>query len=156
MLFEKTTLALAFAALATLAAAPAQAQTGAALAKLGPPAVTPRYNDVMTAVLYGDRAAVSQLLELGRWVDKPDSNGLTPLMAAVLGRDAEMVELLLMRGADPNRQARVSELTKRSMRTDFPTGGFTALMWAARSGDEAVVRRLVAGGRASAASGAEA
>jgi ankyrin repeat protein len=105
MPFMKTTLALATAALAALAAAPVLAQSGAALAKLGPPAVTLRYNDVMTAVLYGDRAAVSQLLELGRWVDKPDSNGLTPLMAAVLGRDADMVELLLQRGADPNLQA---------------------------------------------------
>jgi len=127
----KTTLALAFAALATLAAAPAQAQTGAALAKLGPPAVTPRYNDVMTAVLYGDRAAVSQLLELGRWVDKPDSNGLTPLMAAVLGRDAEMVELLLMRGADPNRQA---------------PGGDVALEMARENGDGASESLLLKAG----------
>jgi ankyrin repeat protein len=48
---------------------------------------------------------VSELLDLGRWVDKPDSNGLTPLMAAVLLRDAGMVQLLLERGADPNLQA---------------------------------------------------
>ena len=32
------------------------------------------------------------------------------------------------------------------MRTDFPTGGFTALMWAARNGNEAMVRRLVEAG----------
>jgi hypothetical protein len=71
----------------------------------GPPPITPKYNDVMTAVLYGDREAVSELLDLGRWVDKPDSNGLTPLMAAVLARDAGMAQLLLERGADPNLQA---------------------------------------------------
>jgi len=71
----------------------------------GPPPITPKYNDVMTAVLYGDRDAVAQLLGLGRWVDKPDSNGLTPLMAAVLARDADMVRLLLEHGADPNLQA---------------------------------------------------
>jgi len=71
----------------------------------GPPPINPKYNDVMTAVLYSDREAVSELLDLGRWVDKPDSNGLTPLMAAVLARDAGMVQLLLERGADPNLQA---------------------------------------------------
>lgn len=71
----------------------------------GPPPITPKYNDVMTAVLYADRDAVAQLLDLGRWVDKPDSNGLTPLMAAVLARNADMVQLLLERGADPNLQA---------------------------------------------------
>src|SRR6185503_1539528 len=38
------------------------------------------------------------------------------------------------------------ELTTRSTRTDYPSGGFTALHWAVRDGDEAVVRRLVAGG----------
>jgi ankyrin repeat protein len=32
------------------------------------------------------------------------------------------------------------------MRTDFPSGGFTALMWAARDGAEAMVRRLVEAG----------
>jgi ankyrin repeat protein len=32
------------------------------------------------------------------------------------------------------------------MRTDFPSGGFTALMWAARNGNEELVRRLVAAG----------
>jgi ankyrin repeat protein len=57
-----------------------------------------------------------------------------------------VVDTLLQAGADPNQQARVSELTKRSMRTDFPSGGFTALMWAARNGEEAMVRRLVAAG----------
>jgi ankyrin repeat protein len=92
------------AAVLLMSAGPVMAQA-TALAKLGPAPVTLRYNDVMTAVLYGDRAAVAQLLDLGRWVDKPDSNGLTPLMAAVLSRDADMVALLLQRGADPNLQA---------------------------------------------------
>jgi ankyrin repeat protein len=59
----------------------------------------------MTAVIYADPGAVAQLLDLGRWVDKADSNGLTPLMAAVHLRDEGMVRLLLERGADPNVQA---------------------------------------------------
>lgn len=75
------------------------------LRALAPPPVTPRFNDVMTAVLYRDREAVEQLLDLGRWVDKPDSNGLTPLMVAVMMGEAEMAALLLERGADPQLQA---------------------------------------------------
>jgi ankyrin repeat protein len=75
------------------------------LRALAPPPVIPRFNDVMTAVLYRDREAVAQLLDLGRWVDKPDSNGLTPLMVAVMMGESEMAALLLERGADPQLQA---------------------------------------------------
>ena len=64
--------------------------------------ITPKFNDVMTAVIYDDEAAVKQLLDLGRWVDKPSSVGYTPLMAAVMRRNAGMLQLLLSRGADPN------------------------------------------------------
>lgn len=49
----------------------------------------------MTAVMYRDQAAVAELLDLGWCVDRPDSNGLTPLMAAALNGDAAMTELLL-------------------------------------------------------------
>jgi uncharacterized RDD family membrane protein YckC len=62
---------------------------------------TPAYNDVMTAVMYRDRAGVTQLLDLGWWPDRPDSNGVTPLMAAAMNGDAAMTELLLSRGANP-------------------------------------------------------
>ena len=48
-------------------------------------------------------------------------------------------------GADINRQAHVTSLTDRN-NADHPTGGFTPLMWAARAGNEAMVRRLVAQG----------
>jgi type IV secretory pathway VirB10-like protein len=66
---------------------------------------TPKYNDMLTAALRGDKDAVRQLLELGRWVDKPGSSGLTPLMAGVINRDTEMVQLLLEHGAEPTVQA---------------------------------------------------
>jgi uncharacterized RDD family membrane protein YckC len=62
---------------------------------------TPVYNDIMTAVMYRDRAGVTQLLDLGWWPDRRDSNGVTPLMAAAMNGDAAMTELLLRRGADP-------------------------------------------------------
>jgi ankyrin repeat protein len=51
-------------------------------------------------------------------VDKPDSNGLTPLMAAVLGRYADMVQLLLERGADPNLQAPGGEVALEMARAN--------------------------------------
>ena len=70
-----------------------------------PRIITPKYNDMLTAVLRGDKDAVQQLLDLGRWVDKPGPSGLTPLMAGVINRDAQMVQLLLEHGAEPTAQA---------------------------------------------------
>lgn len=67
--------------------------------------ITPKYNDVMTAVLRGDREAAKELLDLGWWVDKPSANGVTPLMAAVMNRDTQMVQLLLEHGAEPSARA---------------------------------------------------
>ena len=58
----------------------------------------------------------------------------------------DVVDALLEKGANANLKARASELTTRSTRADYPSGGFTALHWAVRNGDEAVVRRLVEGG----------
>jgi len=92
-----------------------------------PSALSPKFNDVMTAVLYRDRAAVTQLLDLGRWADKRDSNGLTPLMVATMIGDAGMVGLLLERGADAGLQA---------------PGGLTALDFAMKSGDSATTQLL--------------
>lgn len=65
----------------------------------------PKYNDIMTAVMRGDRGAAKELLDLGWWADKPSENGITPLMAAVMNRDAQMVQLLLEYGAEPSAQA---------------------------------------------------
>jgi ankyrin repeat protein len=58
----------------------------------------------MTAVMYRDAAAATELLELGWWVDRRDSNGVTPLMAAAWNGDVAMTALLLKGGADPNRR----------------------------------------------------
>ena len=96
-----------------------------------PPAGSPRFNDVMTAVIYGDRDAVAQLLDFGRWADKRDSNGLTPLMVAAFNGDSAMVRLLLERGADPRLPA---------------PGGVTALEFARQGGDAATTQLLQPGG----------
>jgi ankyrin repeat protein len=82
-------------------------------------------------VLYQDRETVNLLLDLGRWIDKRDSNGLTPLMVAALRSDAAMARLLLERGADPRLQA---------------PGGLTALDFALETGDTTTSQLLQGGG----------
>jgi uncharacterized RDD family membrane protein YckC len=88
--------------------------------------ITPKYNDVMTAVMYHDLAAATQLLDLGWWVDRPDSNRVTPLMAAAWLGDVEMTQLLLKAGADPNL---------------YGPGG-SVLKYADRGGDGRVIELL--------------
>ncbi len=106
--------------------APAAAPAEAGPAPAAAPVRTPKYNDVMTAVMYRDQAGASELLDLGWWVDRPDSNGVTPLMAAAMNGDAAMVQLLLKNGANPNRSA----------------PGGSVLDFARRSGDGKVVELL--------------
>jgi hypothetical protein len=81
----------------TKAAAPPTAPAG--------PSVHPGFNDLMTAVLYRNAEGVNELLAMGKWPDKRDSRGLTPLMAAVMIGDSLSAEVLLKAGADPNLTA---------------------------------------------------
>jgi ankyrin repeat protein len=69
----------------------------------------------------------------------------TALMWAAAEGHLEVVDLLLEAGADPNRQGHVTSLTERH-NADHPTGGFTPLMFAARNGNEAMVRKLLSRG----------
>jgi ankyrin repeat protein len=102
---------------------------------------------LMAAARAGSAAAVKLLLERGADVNAVESlHEQTALMWAAAEGHVEVVGLLLDNGADPNRKARASELTTRSTRADYPSGGFTALHWAVRNGDEPVVRRLIEGG----------
>ncbi|MGQ0547249.1 MAG: RDD family protein [Betaproteobacteria bacterium] len=83
----------------------------------GPSVAGPRYNDLMTAVMYQDAAGVEELLAFGKWPDKPDGRGLTPLAAAVMLGDAASAEALLKGGADPGSAWRVmNELNDPAMR----------------------------------------
>jgi ankyrin repeat protein len=102
---------------------------------------------LMAAARAGSVPAVKLLLKNGADPNATESlEDETALMWATAEGHLDVVDTLLVAGANPNLKARVSDLTKRSTRTDFPTGGFTAAMWAARNGDEAIIRRLVAGG----------
>src|SRR4029078_932232 len=55
------------------------------------------------AVLYRDAGAVNDLLAFGKWPDKADSTGMTPLMVAASIGEAAIAEALLKAGADPRR-----------------------------------------------------
>jgi hypothetical protein len=68
-----------------------------------------KYNDLMTAVLNRDVAGVNELLKLGKWVDKPDSRGRTPLMVATAQGDMPTAEALLRAGASPAPAVRVAD-----------------------------------------------
>jgi len=102
---------------------------------------------LMAAARAGSLEAVNLLIERGADVNATESLwDQTALMWAAAEGHVDVVGALLDHGADPNAKARASELSTRSTRADYPSGGFTALHWAVRNGDEAVVRRLVEGG----------
>jgi hypothetical protein len=86
-----------------------------------------RYNDLVTAVVMRDRAAVRELLADGKSPNARQSDGLTALMVAAGNGDAETAELLLARGADPNLRG---------------PGGVSALAMAKESRNAAVVKLL--------------
>jgi hypothetical protein len=64
-----------------------------------------RYNDLITAVVMRDPAAVRELLADGKSANVRQSDGLTALMVAAANGDLESAQLLLAKGADPNSVA---------------------------------------------------
>ena len=64
-----------------------------------------RHNDLISATVLRDRAAVKELLDDGKNPNARQSDGLTPLMIAASNGDAEIATLLLAKGADPNLRA---------------------------------------------------
>ena len=64
-----------------------------------------RYNDVVTATVMRDRAAVKELLDDGKNPNARQRDGFTPLMIAALNGDTEIAATLLAGGADPNLRA---------------------------------------------------
>jgi hypothetical protein len=64
-----------------------------------------RYNDLVTATVMRDPAAVRELLADGKSPNLRQSDGSTPLMIAAGNGDTEIAGMLLAKGADPNARA---------------------------------------------------
>lgn len=98
---------------------------------------------LLAAARLGSVDAVKVLLSAGADVNGTEPlNQQTALMWAVAKGHLEVTKTLLDAGANVNKQARVSELTERK-NADFPSGGFAALHWAARDGNEAMIDLLL-------------
>jgi uncharacterized protein len=117
-------------------------RSGANPSKAHPEGETP----LLAASRAGSVPTVRLLLARGVDVNVAEKfQSTTPLMWAAAEGHIDVVDLLLEAGADPNRQGHITSLTDRH-NADHPSGGFTALMFAARAGNGALVRRLVAKG----------
>ena len=110
---------------------------------------------LMTAARAGAVDAVAALVAHGADVNARESiEGQTALMWAVSERHPEVVGLLIEAGADVRARSRVRPVvTARSARTArrgavavVHEGGFSPLLFAARSGDRDAARRLLAAG----------
>jgi hypothetical protein len=64
-----------------------------------------RYNDVISATVMRDGAAVKELLNDGKNPDARQKDGLTALMVAASNGDTEIAQMLLAKGADANAKA---------------------------------------------------
>ena len=108
---------------------------------------------VMVASRSGSPDVVEQLLAKGANVNAHAARGQTALMWAVSQRHPDVVKVLLAHGADVHARSAVwSEVMAvpphglPQYNRSIPHGGDTALMFAARSGDLASAKLLVAGG----------
>jgi ankyrin repeat protein len=106
----------------------------------------------MTAARAGNGATVKALLDKGARVDaREEVLGEQALMWAAAENHAEVVTLLLARGADVNARSNALKFPKDSfglegVLTSLPKGDWTALMYAARDGAPEAARALSRGG----------
>ncbi|HEY1755312.1 MAG TPA: ankyrin repeat domain-containing protein [Bryobacteraceae bacterium] len=105
---------------------------------------------LMVAARTGNTAAVKTLLDHGAQVNPAENwRGQTALMFAAAEKHAAVVQLLIQHGADVNARSGVFDFTQLkpkagSVAMNFPRGGFTALLFAAREGDLETGQTLVA------------
>jgi cytohesin len=108
---------------------------------------------LMAAIKNGDLPIVQMLLDAGARVNVVEKvQDQTPLMwaAAATRNAADMVKLLIAKGADVNARAKFndwpSQITSEPRGQYHAYGGLTPLLYAARGGCHACVDSLVAGG----------
>ena len=108
---------------------------------------------LMVAARAGSAVVVEHLADGGADLDRRGSRGQTALMWAVAQHHAGVVAALLAHGADPhvrsdvwNQVMGVPPHGQYGYNREIPHGGNTALMFAARAGDLASARLLVAAG----------
>ena len=109
---------------------------------------------VMTAARSGNAEVVRQLAAGGAEVNASGARGQTVLMWAVAQRHPDVVEVILASGADVQARSDVrTEVVKTTPEPwspeyiiDLPQGGYTPLLFAARVGDLASAKLLVAYG----------
>jgi ankyrin repeat protein len=107
---------------------------------------------LMTAARTGNPEAIGVLLDHGAQINAAEQwRGQTALMWAAAEGHNEAVKLLLARGALPDAKSKVFDFTQLrpkpgSVAMNFPRGGFTALLFAARQGHLPVVKTLVEAG----------
>ncbi len=107
---------------------------------------------LMTAARSGNADAVKALIEHGAQVNAAEKwRGQTALMWAAAEKHPAVVQFLVQHGADVNARSAVFDFTKLkpksgSVPMNFPRGGFTPLLFAARQGDLESARILLAAG----------
>ncbi len=109
---------------------------------------------LMTAARVGAAGVAGLLLDAGADVDATGSRSQTALMWAVAQRHPGVVEVLLAHGAAVDARSDVwTEVVKTTPEpwnpeyvAEIPQGGYTALLFAARVGDLASAKLLVAAG----------
>lgn len=107
---------------------------------------------LMTAARTGNPEALKVLLDAGAQVNAAEEwRGQTPLMWAAAEGHTEAVKMLLAHGALINAKSKVFDFTALrpkagSVGMNFPRGGFTALLFAARQGHFDAVKVLTEAG----------
>ncbi|HWF08945.1 MAG TPA: ankyrin repeat domain-containing protein [Bryobacteraceae bacterium] len=106
---------------------------------------------LMTASRTGNVDAVRTLLDHGARINARETwRGQSALMWAAAEKHPAVVRLLIERGADVNARSRVFDYThiqprQGSVPMNYPRGGFTALLFAARQGDLETGHALIDG-----------
>ncbi|HEX7236532.1 MAG TPA: ankyrin repeat domain-containing protein, partial [Gammaproteobacteria bacterium] len=106
---------------------------------------------LMLAARTGNAAVARKLIEAGADVNAVEAwRAQTPLMWAAEGAFPEVVDLLIAHGADVHARAATndwgSQITSEPRAQYRPTGGLTALLYAARSGCTECVKSILAAG----------